>query len=301
MATSTSAATLISSTAELETFISGISSSNTLYLDLEGNNLSRHGTISLITILLHPQKVVKVIDVISLGESCFTTTSKDGKSLKSIFEDPQIPKCLWDVRNDADALWAHYHVGLSGVVDIQLLENASRPSERTYLYGLEKAIQSDLRLAAIDFYRWTSSKKEIRSLMSRNVFGVRPVEAKTLKYCANDVIYLPGLRAVYLKRIDRDWLAKAKEESSRRVEEAHSPTYQPQSATKALGPWGKGPIKTMTLDELCDALEDQRVEDLERDLFGDDDDYDDRYYDDDGPTSCTDIIDDWDYEYYYSD
>ena len=34
----------------------------------------------------------------------FTTASDDGKTLKSILEDPDIPKCLWDVLNDVDAL-----------------------------------------------------------------------------------------------------------------------------------------------------------------------------------------------------
>ncbi|KAI0379654.1 ribonuclease H-like domain-containing protein [Hypomontagnella monticulosa] len=303
MATSTSTATiatLISSTAELEAFISSISTSSKLYIDLEGNNLCRHGTISLITILLHPQKIVRVIDVISLGEASFTTTSKDGKSLKSIFEDPDIPKCLWDVRNDADALWAHYKVGLAGVVDIQLLENASRAGEKTYLRGLDKAIQFDLSLGFMERNLWIRSKKETKSLMSSNIFSARPVEAKTLQYCANDVIHLPELHALYLRRISRDWLAKAKEQSSRRVEEAHSPAYVPQSASKALGPWGSGaPKGLMTLDEFCDALEDQAIEDREREMLGDYDQYDDYY--DDGPTSCRDIIDDCDYHYYYSD
>ena len=33
---------------------------------------------------------------------------KYGETLKSILEDPDIPECAWDVRNDADALWALY-------------------------------------------------------------------------------------------------------------------------------------------------------------------------------------------------
>jgi hypothetical protein len=65
--------------------------SSTLYLDLEGNRLSRHGTISLITILIHPQRVVRLIDVLVLGKPAFTTASNNGKTLKSILEDPDIP------------------------------------------------------------------------------------------------------------------------------------------------------------------------------------------------------------------
>ncbi|KAH7009812.1 ribonuclease H-like domain-containing protein [Ilyonectria destructans] len=298
----TAAATLISSTAELEAFLSSIPPSSTLYLDLEGNCLCRHGTISLITILIHPQGVVRLIDVLSLGKSCFTTTSKDGKSLKSILEDPDIPKCLWDVRNDADALWALYQVGLASVIDIQLLENASRVGEKTYLRGLDKAIQFDLKLKFVELNRWIRSKKEIKRLMAANIFAIRPVEAKTAQYCTNDVIHLPDLHALYLKRIGSDWLARAKEESSRRVGEAHSPTYEPQSATKTLGPWGSGTGKrALSSDHILEEWkdqEDQRIGDLAEDMVGDDDDVD--YYDD-GPTSCRDIIDDCDYYLYYSD
>jgi hypothetical protein len=121
---------------ELEAFLSSVPPSSTLYLDLEGNCLSRHGTISLIAVLIYPQGVVRLIDV-------FTKASNNGKTLKSILEDPDIPKCAWDVRNDADALWALYHVGLAGVTDIQLLENASRAGDKTYIRGLDKSVQFD--------------------------------------------------------------------------------------------------------------------------------------------------------------
>jgi hypothetical protein len=56
MSTSLSLSTpaLISLVPELVGFLSSIPSSSTLYLDLEGKNLSRNGTISIITILIHP-------------------------------------------------------------------------------------------------------------------------------------------------------------------------------------------------------------------------------------------------------
>lgn len=114
MTTSALTPTLISSVPELEAFLSSIPPSSTLYLDLEGNRLSRHGTISLIAVLIYPQRVVRLIDVFVLGKSAFTTASNNGKTLKSIFEDPDIPKCAWDVRNDADALLTLYHAWWDG-------------------------------------------------------------------------------------------------------------------------------------------------------------------------------------------
>jgi exonuclease 3'-5' domain-containing protein 1 len=225
---------------ELEAFLSSIPPSSTLYLDLEGNSLSRYGTISIITILIHPQRVVRLIDILVLGKLAFTTASDNGKTLKSIFEDADIPKCVWDVRNDADALWALYGVGLAGVIDIQLLENASRAGDKTYIRGLDKSVQFDLKakLGFMKINRWIQTKKKVQSLMPANIFASRPMDATTVQYCANDVIHLPDLHALYLTRIQGDWLAMAMTESARRVAEAHSPGYNPQSPTKKLGPWG---------------------------------------------------------------
>jgi len=140
MTTSASTPTLISSVPELEAFLSSIPPSSTLYLDLEGNRLSRYGTISLITVLIHPQRVVRLIDILVLGESAFTIALNKGKNLKSIFKDPDIPTCAWDVWNDADALWALYHVGLTSVTNIQLLENTSHTGDKTYIRGLDKSV-----------------------------------------------------------------------------------------------------------------------------------------------------------------
>ncbi|KAK6863652.1 hypothetical protein PG995_000180 [Apiospora arundinis] len=273
MATSLSATTLISSVTDLEVFISSIPKSSTLYLDLEGHCLGRHGTISLMTILFHPQGLTRIIDVLSLGEAAFSTVSKDGRSLKSILEDSDIPKCLWDVRNDADALWALYQVNLSGVVDIQLLENGSRNGDKKYLCGLEKAIKNDLTLEPTLRNRWISSKQGIKGLMRTNIFSARPVEEKTVQYCVNDVIHLPDLRTAYLERISGSWLAKAKDETLRRLNDARSLAYDSQSDSKALGPWGSGTGgQTLSMDEFLEMLDDQRIEELSRDIFGDHDD-----------------------------
>ncbi len=281
MTTSASTPTLISSVPKLEAFLTSIPPSSTIYLDLEGNCLSRHGTISLVTVLIHPQRVVRLIDVLVLGKRAFTTASNNGKTLKSILEDADIPKGTWDVRNDADALWALYHIGLAGVTDIQLLENASRAGDKTYIHGLHKSIQLDLKLGFMEIHRWIRTKEEVQSRMPADVFATRPIDAKTAQYCVNDVIHLPDLHALYLRRIKGDWLAMATEESARRVAEAHSPGYEPQSPTKKLGPWGSGTEKhVVTLDKMLIDLEEKRMEDLEQDMFGYDEDVGYNDYDD---------------------
>jgi exonuclease 3'-5' domain-containing protein 1 len=59
--------------------------------------------------------------------------------------------------------------------------------------------------------------------MAADLFAARPIDAKTIQYCANDVVHLPDLHALYLRRIGGDWLAKAMEQSALRVAEARSP------------------------------------------------------------------------------
>jgi exonuclease 3'-5' domain-containing protein 1 len=266
---------LIGNVPELRKFLSALSKSSAIYLDIEGLNLSRHGTVSIISILLHPSNKVQLIDVSALGSLAFSTESEDGKTLRSILEDHSVRKYIWDVRNDANALWFHYGVSLGGITDLQLLENASTSDDKTYVRGLDKCVQKDLKLGFMKTNRWLRTKQDIKKLMHIDVFSIRPMDPKTMEYCQNDVIHLPALHEIYMARIKPEWLTKAKEESKNRVTQARSAEYDPQSEGKKLGPWGSGGNKRiLTMDQMCEMLEEQREEAIARDLFGsDDDDY----------------------------
>ncbi|KAF5663320.1 3' 5' exonuclease [Fusarium circinatum] len=247
MASSAQGANMISSLTDLESFIDSISSGATLYLDLEGKNLSRNGTITIITTLVHPTKVTKLIDVHTL--------------------DPLISKCLWDVRNDADALWAHHKVRLAGVTDIQLLENASRVGDKTYIRGLDICVEKDLRLGFMELHAWVRTKRAVRTRMANDVFSRHPLDSETEQYCINDVLHLPALQDTYKKRIDSQWMKKVMDESARRVVEACSPEYEPQSENKKLGPWGPGlGVKTLSIDEYLERWEDARIDALQEEF-----------------------------------
>lgn len=196
--------------------------------------------------------MVGVVDVLSLGQSAFNIETENGTSLKSVLGDPEITKWVWDVRNDADALSAHFRVKLAGVVDVQLLENASRPGrlDKTRLSGLDNAIRFDLKLGFMERERWIRTKNDVRSRMSQDVFSRRPLASNTLQYCINDVVHLPALQEYYMQRITPDWLAKAREESRRRLADACSPDYQPKSPDKVFSPWrDTGSATRMSLEE----------------------------------------------------
>jgi len=132
--------------------------------------------------------------------------------------------------------------------------------------------------------------------MPNDIFSIRPLDAKTMQYCANDVMYLPALRDVYAKKLDSKWRDEAKEESARRVDEACGHTYDPQSEAKKYGPkWGSElDKKLLSLDDWLEQLESDRMDDLERDMLGYDpwDDPWDDNWDDDYPTNSRDAA--WD-------
>jgi exonuclease 3'-5' domain-containing protein 1 len=297
--------TLIGTVSELRKFLSVLSNSSALYLDIEGWNLSRHGTVSIITILAHPSNQARLIDVSALGDLAFSTASEDGTTLQSILEDRSFCKYIWDVRNDANALWFHYGVSLGGITDLQLLENASRSDDKTHVRGLDKCVQNDLKLGFMKTSRWVRTKQDIKKLMCTDVFSIRPLEPKTIEYCQNDIIHLPALREMYEARIKPEWLNKAKEESEHRATQARSPEYDPQSEGKKFGPWGSGgKERILTVDQMYEMMEEEREEAIARDFFGYDDDLEfldgddgDDGWDQEGPGDYEDwgaLHSDWD-------
>jgi exonuclease 3'-5' domain-containing protein 1 len=77
-----------------------------LYIDLEGVYLCRHGSVSILQLHIHPTSTTHLIDIYSLGFAAFSTPGTNGQTLKSIFESPETPKIFFDVRNDSDALFS---------------------------------------------------------------------------------------------------------------------------------------------------------------------------------------------------
>jgi exonuclease 3'-5' domain-containing protein 1 len=83
------------------------------------------------------------------------------------------------------------------------------------------------------------------------------------------------------------WRDLVNEETKKRVEASQKPEYQPHDPDRTLTPWSED--QNRNLDEW-------NYVPPPRDYFDEDDDWVD-----DGPTSCRDIINSWDYDYYYSD
>lgn len=216
-----------------------------LYIDLEGIALSRHGSISIISIHISPTKKTYLVDIHSLKEAAFSTTTTSGTSLKTILESPTIPKVIFDIRNDSDALFSLFKVSVDGIKDLQLMELATRNGSRRLVSGLAKCIEYGSPISSTDKTRWRLSKERGVRLFAPEkggryeVFNERPLKPEIIQYCHLDVSLLPGLYDVYSAKLrpasQAFWRAHIPEETKLRIKDSQSPSYVPRSKSKALG------------------------------------------------------------------
>jgi exonuclease 3'-5' domain-containing protein 1 len=222
-----------------------------MYMDLEGINLSREGSVSIITLLVKSPYLKEhtfLIDVHTLGAQAFNTPGSQGQTLKDILQDPNKTKVFFDVRNDSDALFAHFGVALQGVEDVQLMESATRKTTRSrrFVSGLAKCIEQNMSTSqtTADLARWKLAKEKGEQLFhpsrggSYAVFNQRPMPADIIAYCVGDVQHLPALRQRFFAQTTRQ-RGLISEETKKRVALSQSANYQPHGPEKAKAPWSK--------------------------------------------------------------
>ncbi|KAK6810746.1 hypothetical protein RU639_013605 [Aspergillus parasiticus] len=84
-----------------------------LYLDLEGTNHSRHGSILILQIFVLPHNRTYLIDIHTLKENAFAKAASNGQTLKKLLEAESVPKVFSDARNDSDALYNCFGIKLA--------------------------------------------------------------------------------------------------------------------------------------------------------------------------------------------
>ena len=90
------------------------SPSNLLAVDCEGDNLSRKGKLSIVSVATENHAFL--FDVKTLGARVFD------EGLRDLLEDPSREKLMFDCRADSDCLWHQYQVKLVNVLDLQLMQ-----------------------------------------------------------------------------------------------------------------------------------------------------------------------------------
>lgn len=205
-----------------------------LYVDAEGDNLGRKGTLALIQILALPLRCTFVIDIHLLKHAAFTTCASDSTTttLKTILESNAIPKVIFDARNDSDNLFTEYGICLGGVRDLQLMEYFSRPRDPGFtVLGLSKCIEQHLHAGPDVVEKWKLQKEHGKRLYSpklggsTRVFFNRPLSSNVLAYAAGDVEYMSMLYHKYRQKLPPGRWKWVLEKSRKRVKTSHIPTY----------------------------------------------------------------------------
>lgn len=244
--------TLVDSSTSIATLIDSIvnlpSIPPSLYVKLEGIDLSRQGHISILQLNSYPQKHVYLIDIHVLGGVAFKTPGTGGETLQSILESPIIPKVFFEVGNDSNALFFHYGIALQGVEDIQLMECASRastgPLPKDFARGLLECIESDDAPIDLDEkMTWKAANDADTTLFAPEQGGPfafyngRPLKRDIKEYFVRNVQFLPILRQTYCNRLQPDLRAKVDAETMDRVQLSQTTDYLPNRSDKGFSPW----------------------------------------------------------------
>ncbi|KIO24994.1 hypothetical protein M407DRAFT_25636 [Tulasnella calospora MUT 4182] len=238
-----SAYTLVDTTQALSSLISKLyeleRTRPALFIDLEGYKLGRNGRLALITIYASPLGITYIVDVTTLEEASFTTEGENlpRKTLKSLLEDKSIPKVLYDCRHDNDALYNLYKVYMRGVIDLQLMELATRRQP----YGANVKDYAGLSPRAL--VKWEQVKNygteifESGGPQTLGLFEVRPLAKKVIQYSIQDCTILPVLYDRFDGLIQPMWRKKVEEETTRRLRLARQTVFLGNSSVMRRGPW----------------------------------------------------------------
>jgi exonuclease 3'-5' domain-containing protein 1 len=166
-----------------------------LNFDLEGINLGRHGSISVVSLYLRPLETVYLVHIYILGSAAFSTTHSR-VSLKGILESATIPKVFFDIVNDSDALFINYQISVEGINDLQLMVLATRNYSRTYVAGPARCIEQDSNMSSEVKVEWRRAKESAGRRFKPEeggkyeVFNNHPLKPDIIQYCAWDVALL---------------------------------------------------------------------------------------------------------------
>lgn len=222
-----------------------------MFIDLKGVNLRHQGQISFVQILIPPNPCVYLIDVLYLGDKAFTTKRETGpswgnrksRSLGDVLGLTTIKKVFFDVRMSQCALFAHHKISFKGVIDIQLLEFASRSTPDENLNSLKECLHLDGRALRVPLWTKELAKKKAEGMGlsdpknggSEEVFLRRPLPQALLDYCLIEVLMLPGLLQLYGKRLQIQRVPGLAAATTDRLEESRQPEYM-KEADLILGP-----------------------------------------------------------------
>lgn len=134
---------------------------NTLYMDLEGVNLGRTGTITIIQVYIDSIKEMYFIDNSFMGDKVFRVFgAKSGKTFKDILEDQDIKKVIFACGNDISNMYHKHGIMCKGVFDVQI----AKGGQRSYIY----CVKADGGLSTVEAAAMAAVKAEGLAIYKTN-------------------------------------------------------------------------------------------------------------------------------------
>lgn len=213
-----------------------------VYIALEGHDVGLHGSVSLMQLYHAPSKYTYLLDICSVKQGVFATPASNGMTLEGLLISKDITKVFYDVRNDAAALYANYRIRLQGVRDLQLMELASRSSDRGTVRTLDECMQQDGDLSDAEDAKWKSATEAVADLNNpqerAEAFNQRPLPDKLIQHSVQKVACLPGLWKRYDSKLNDESRKKVIAESQNRVSNSQSVGYNLNMGDRLRTPLG---------------------------------------------------------------
>ncbi|KAK6510205.1 hypothetical protein TWF481_004921 [Arthrobotrys musiformis] len=179
-----------------------------LYIDIQGHDLCRYGSISVMTLYFDPhKKTVSIIHVGTLGNIAFDTPGVEnpGITMRSILEDNYTFKVVFGFLNACDALSNIYDVNISSqsIWDLQLMDFicSSKGRRRSGLKTLTQAVGFWGVINKTGMKKWRAIRKDgkLFDLSEdgtinedyRSLFNELPLRDMAVVFCTQNVLVLP--------------------------------------------------------------------------------------------------------------
>ncbi|GIJ90506.1 hypothetical protein Asppvi_009462 [Aspergillus pseudoviridinutans] len=226
-----------------------------LFLDVQTIDPGQDGSISIISLFVRPIKKVFLIDVLTLGDDAFTTTSLADNSLKLLLESPAVSKILFDVGNASASLFNHHGIRLNGIKDLQVMQLATQYPRALQAQAarLETCVEEDAPPPARALALWKQVHSTVSQLRvpakggSDAVFKERPLKQAILDYHLQNVLILPRLWVFYCdtlcKPANAFWRSMVFHTVRDRIRESTNPASAGGVDARRLG-WSREFIET---------------------------------------------------------
>ncbi|OAL69999.1 hypothetical protein A7D00_5528 [Trichophyton violaceum] len=251
----------VDSVSELQRFLSSLREIDMdpvpLFVEFKGRDISCNGSLSIISIFVRPENVIYPINVHALGKNItFSTEDSTGATLAEILECPVLRKAVFDVRGPSNLLFHQHNIHLDGIVDIQLMELATRNGSKKFLRGLATCVRNDSPLSAMEKSRWEEYDQDRREIFFPEMtddssFAKLWTKNRPLTqmedHCAYSMAALSGLYDVYDARLRQGATNFRKteilSETKARINSTKQEGFDVYDRTNAYGPWDEEELK----------------------------------------------------------